>query len=300
MEERHCRSIDRGKLEDLLHGMPKIELHRHLIGSVRVKTLMEIAAENDIPLPASNLEGLRKLIEIEEPVQSLRQFLRPLSILGLCFYDRKAAARVAYEVAEDAARENVEYVELIVGPAFETSFHRLPLEDFFDGVIEGLRRAETRYGIRVNLIAGPTFRWRRRKAYPPIQVLECSLRYRDKVVGLGLTAETKEGVPFSRWSPGLKDEYVRLARQAKEEGLGLTCHAGEVGGAQSVLDAVEHLRADRIGHGIRLADDPGILEYVVKRRIPLEVCVCRATLKAASLKILGSTLYESFGTPGRL
>jgi adenosine deaminase len=261
------------ELMDFFHLLPKIELHRHLVGSVRVETLFDIASKYDIPLPTGDLKKLKNLIQIKEPVSDFRRFLNPLKILGLCFYDKKTIARITYEVVEDAAKDNVKYLELAVGPAFEASFHRLSLEEAFEGIIRGVETAEEKYDIKVNLLAGPTFKWRKRKAHSPLQVLEASLQFKERVVGFGLSAETKEGVPFSRWRTELKNEYAKLARKAKDAGFALTVHAGEIGDAQSVMDAIEHLKADRIGHGIKCVKKSDILRYVIERRIPLEICI---------------------------
>ncbi len=270
---------------DFLQSLPKVELHRHLVGSIRVKTLLDVAVKSNIILPTYVLEMLKNLIEIGEPASDLRQFLSSLKILGLCFYDKKAIVRVAYEAVEDAAKDNVRYLELSIGPAFEASFHHLSLEEVFEGVIEGVKRAEERYDIKVNLIAGPTFKWKKRKAHKPLEVLEASLQYKEKVVGFGLPAETKEGIPFSRWHEELKQEYMLLAERAKEYGLFLTVHAGEIGDAQSVMDAIKYLKTDRIGHGIKSMENPNILKCLVKKRIPLEICIS-SNIKSGVVKSL--------------
>ncbi|MEM3629183.1 MAG: adenosine deaminase [Candidatus Bathyarchaeia archaeon] len=272
-------------LMSFLRSLPKVELHRHLIGSVRVKTLLDIAVENRIVLPTYELRKLRNLIEINEPAPDLHQFLSPLEILGLCFYDGETIARVSYEAVEDAAKDNVKYMELSIGPAFEASFHRLSLEEVFEGIIKGIRKAEERYNIKVNLIVGPTFKWKKLKAHAPSQVLEAALKYKEKVVGFSLSAETKEGVPFTKWPNKLKEEYISLAEKAKECGLFITSHAGEVGSAQSIMDAIKYLKADRIGHGIKSIENPKILSHLVARRTPLEICVT-SNIKSGVVKSL--------------
>lgn len=257
---------------DFFRYLPKIELHRHLVGSIRVKTFLDIAVKNNLILPTYDLERLKNLIEIES-ASDLRRFLSPLKILRLCFCNKKAIERVAYEAVEDAAKENVKYLELIIGPAFEASFHHLSLEEVFEGVILGVKKAEEKYDVKVNLIAGPTFKWKERMAHSPSEVLEASLRYKEKVVGFGLPAETKEGIPFSRWQEELKQEYMLLADRAKEHGLFLTVHAGEVGVAQSIIDAIKYLKTDRIAHGIKSIENLNILKRLVKKKIPLEICI---------------------------
>jgi adenosine deaminase len=264
---------ERTQLASIVHELPKIDLHRHLVGSIRIKTLLDIAVSNNIALPIYDLEKLTNLIEIKTPASSLRQFLKPLNILGLCFYNRKTIARIAYEVAEDAAKDNVKYLELGTGPAFEASFHNLSLEEVFEGIIQGIKKAEEKYEIKVNLLAGPTFKWKERNAPSPEEVLETATKYKEKVVGFGLPAESKEGVPFSKWNHKMKREYVNLAKKAKEEGFGVTVHAGEVGTPESVIDAIKFLKANRIGHGIKIAQSQDALRLVVERKVPLEICL---------------------------
>jgi adenosine deaminase len=84
----------------------------------------------------------------------------------------------------DVASENIKYLELIIGPAFEASFHNLSLEEVFEGVIKGIKNAESRYGIEVNLIVVPTFKWKERGTYSPLEVLETSLKYQRISVSL--------------------------------------------------------------------------------------------------------------------
>lgn len=137
----------------------------------------------------------------------------------------------------------------------------------------------------MNLIVGPTFKWMERKAHSPEEVLEAALQYRNKVVGFGLVAETKEGLPFSKWGQKLRKRYIELAGKAKDGGLAMAVHAGEVGDAQSVMDAVKHLKADRIGHGIKLVENLAILENIVKMKMPLEICVS-SNIKSGVVKSL--------------
>jgi len=123
------------------------------------------------------------------------------------------------------------------------------------------------------LLAGPTFKWKELGACSPEDVLGAATKYRGKVVGFGLSAESKEGLPFSKWNREMKDEYTKLVKRAKDEGFGITVHAGEVNGPESVVDAIKFLNADRIGHGIKVAQNPNAINFVVKRKVPLEICL---------------------------
>jgi len=264
---------ERTWLASVIHELPKVDLHRHLVGSVRIETLLDVAVSRGIALPTYDLQKLTNLIEVKTPASSLRQFLKPLTFLALCFCDRKTSARVAYEAVEDAAKDNVKYLELGIGPAFEASLHNLSLEEVIKGIIEGVKKAEEKCEIKVNLLAGPTFKWKERGAHSPEEVLETATKFREKVVGFGLPAESKEGISFSKWNHEMKKEYVTLAKKAKDAGFGITVHAGEVAGPESVIDAIKFLNADRIGHGIKIAQNLDMLNFVVERKVPLEICL---------------------------
>jgi len=113
----------------------------------------------------------------------------------------------------------------------------------------------------------------KRGTSPPEEVLELALEYKNRVVGFGLPAETKDGIPLSKWPPRLRREYIKLSRLARDNGLYVTVHAGEVGTASSVVDAIKYLKADRIGHRIKCTKDPEVLETLIRLRKPLEICI---------------------------
>ena len=251
--------------------MPKVDLHRHLIGSIRLDTLIDIAIENDIPLPSYDKSELKSLIVAEKG--SLREFLKPLKVFGLCYCNRRAITRITYEAIEDAFNDGVRYLEMAVSPAFEASFHRLSLEEVLDGIVHGIRLAENHYDVKVNLCVGPSFRWKERGLPSPEDVLSVALKYKAMVRGFGLSAETKDGVPFSMWKSDKKQEYVQVVREAKDAGLKITCHAGEVSGPISIRDAIKFLGADRIGHGLTAIRDKKTIELLIQRNIPLEICL---------------------------
>ncbi len=258
----------------IVQAMPKVDLHRHLIGSVRPKTLLDIAHEYNISLPTYDLRELTSLITVRKPKSDLRAFLKPLRIIARCFYDEDAIAKITYGVIEDAFRDNVKYLELIIGSAFIALTHKLSLDEVYKGVIKGVRKAQEIFPVKVGLIDGPMFRWREHRAHSPEEVLQASIDYKDNgLIGFGLCSESKDGIPFSRWSSDLREEYIRLSKRARDAGLHITVHAGEASGAESIRDAIKYLNAERIGHGVKTSEDPKVLELIIQKNISLEICL---------------------------
>jgi adenosine deaminase len=123
------------------------------------------------------------------------------------------------------------------------------------------------------LIVGPTLRWREHSSHSPEEALDSALSYMDRgIVGFSLASESKEGDLILRTDSQIRKAFVDTSRRAKDAGLFLTVHAGEVSGAKSVWDAIQILKADRIGHGIGAIKEKKVLRHVIDGKIPLETC----------------------------
>jgi adenosine deaminase len=129
------------QLRRTLFHLPKVDLHRHLEGSIRPNTVLEIAEENNVKLLSCNIKKLASLFSVRTPT-SLRQFLKPLLLVQQCFYNEKAIQRITYEVVEDASKDNVKYLKLSFGPAFIAGAHKLSLDEVFKGVISGVKKGQ--------------------------------------------------------------------------------------------------------------------------------------------------------------
>ena len=251
------------------HGYPLVELHRHLDGNVRLETVAELARRHRVELPALDAEGLRPHVQVTEREPDLMSFLAKFDCLRRVFVDYEAVRRVARENVEDAEREGIDYIELRFSPYFMAERYGLDpagvVEAVCDGVDEALRAegASRPAGLppRARLIGivsrhyGPEVGW--------IE-LEAALAFRDRgVVALDLAGD-EAGYPGHL--------FVEHFRRAREEGLHVIAHAGEADGAASVRQAIEGLGVERIGHGVRCVEDPALVELIVERGIPLEVC----------------------------
>ncbi len=256
-------------MHDHLLSLPKSDLHRHLEGAVRPATIADICRDRGVPLPTYDPDELAKIVQLSGQVADLGEFLIPFRTIKMCFTDREAIARIAFEAVEDAHLDNVSYVELRFSPEFMAFYYKLALTDVMDGIVEGIETAARRYpGTTAKMIVSISrdlSEETMRMPWPtPIELARLALDYADRgVVGLDI-AGRERGYP-----PELFIDPFRICREA---GLGITAHAGEDAGPESVRGAIESLGATRIGHGVRVVRDPEVVALVRDRGVYLELC----------------------------
>lgn len=237
---------------------PLIDLHRHLDGSVRLATILDLGRQHGIPLPGGTLEELRPHVVVTTPQPGLVEFLSKFRWMTGVLVDYDACRRVARENVEDAWREGIRYIELRFSPAFMADAHNLDPSRVTAAVVEGVREGEAATGVKANLIGILT------RTYGPVRArreLRALLDHRDEIVALDLAGD--EG----NWPAELFIEHFRAGRDA---GWQITVHAGEAAGAQSIVTAMEQLGAVRIGHAVRAAEDPAVMDLMRERRIGIE------------------------------
>jgi aminodeoxyfutalosine deaminase len=235
---------------------PKIELHVHLEGTVRPKTLLEIARRNDYALPADNEEELAKVYAFDDFADFVRVWV--LTTNALRRHDD--FRQVVVEYAAEAASHGAVYVEGIFSPA-ERARRGVDWDEIYSGYCDGAQEARERHGLEVRLTPDVIRGFSIDEAEKTIRY---AAKYRDRgVVGVGLGGLEAEHPP---------EPYSRAFAIARAEGLASVPHAGEAAGPPSVRGAVEALGADRIRHGIRAVEDEGLLRELVGRRIVLDVC----------------------------
>lgn len=239
-------------------ALPRIDLHRHLDGNVRLETILELGLANDLPLPGRTLETLRPHVVVAEPQPGLMAFLAKFEWMVGVLVDGAACRRVAYENVEDAAREGLDAVELRFSPVFMAQPHGLAPEAVVEAVIDGAMAGARDFGVPTKLIGilSRTF-----GVDSCARELAALLAFRDGLVAIDLAGD--EG----RFPAALFGEHFRRVRDA---GLAVTIHAGEAAGAESVWSALRDLGATRIGHGVRAIEDPALLDYLGEHGIGLE------------------------------
>jgi len=247
---------------NVYRAFPKVELHRHLEGSLRLDTMLEIAGQHGIVLPADVLR-LSNLVQVQEEDKfTFQNFLAKFNTLRLFYRSPDAIHRITREAIEDAARDNVKYMELRFTPVALSRAERFPLHDVVDWVIASAKEAAKRYGVTVRLIASVN---RHESIDLAEQVAWLAVeRIKDGMVGIDLAGNEAE-FPYQ--------PFYGIFREARQAGLHLTIHAGEWGPAQNIRDAIEEIGAERIGHGVRVLEDKDIVRVAREHGTAFEVCV---------------------------
>ena len=247
--------------KEFVHSLPKAELHCHLDGSMRVETIVDIAKKENIKLPTEDLEELRKILEVGMGCQSLVEYLRPFDITAMVLQSSESLTRATFELAEDAAKENVRYIEIRFAPLWHVK-KGLKLTHIVDAVLKGAKQAEKEYNIKTGIIICGI---RHTTPEDTMKVAELAVAYKNRgVVGFDLAGAEKD-FPAKEH----KEAFYLIINN----NINVTVHAGEAYGTESIDQALHYISANRIGHGTRLREDGDLLNYVNDHRIPLEMCI---------------------------
>jgi adenosine deaminase len=242
---------------ELVGRLPKAELHVHLDGSLRPETMVELARKAKVALPSYEAEPLRRFMLVDDAAD-LQDFLNRFDFTIPLLQTPGAIERAAYEMVEDAARDNVRYLEVRYCPHLSQR-GGMTLDAVMEAELRGLERGERDFGCVARVINCSL------RHYDPalsLEIAECSVRFRERGVVAFDLAGGEAGRPAGKH---------RAAFDVAAEGLlGITVHAGEAAGAESVADAIHSCHANRIGHGTRLFENPDLQAYVRDRRILIE------------------------------
>ncbi|MGH7912738.1 MAG: adenosine deaminase, partial [Candidatus Dormibacteraceae bacterium] len=235
---------------------PKIELHVHLEGTIRAPTLLSLARRNGLKLPADSTAGLQDLYRFRD----FPHFLEVWMLTTNCLRTAEDFRQVVVDYAAEAASQGAVYVEGIFSPA-ERVAAGVTWEALFNGYCDGAQQAQEDCGVIVRLT--PDIHW----GIDPddaAEVARWAVAFRDRgVVGLGAGGREAICAPKT---------YARAFALAREGGLGSVPHAGESAGPDSVRAVLEDLGADRVRHGIRAIEDPGLVAELAERGTVLDVC----------------------------
>jgi adenosine deaminase len=247
---------------NIYHALPKVELHRHLEGSLRLATMLDIAHKDGVTIPVSML-GLSGLVQIqdEDPL-TFTNFLEKFKTLRLFYRSPEVIDRITREAVEDAAKDNIRYLELRFTPVALSRAEGFPLHDVIDWVITSSQEAAKKHKIKVGLIASVN-----RHESPELaeQVAWLAAEHVNKgMYGLDLAGNEAE---FAA------EPFLGIFKEARQAGLHLTVHAGEWGGPENVREAIEVLETERIGHGVRVLEDEKVTALARERGTIFEVCV---------------------------
>jgi len=240
--------------------LPKTDLHVHLDGSLRLTTILELAEEQGVELPADTPEGLKRAMRCGERTGSLVEYLKAFDVTLRVLQTAPALERVAFELCEDAARENVRYMEIRYAPMLHTR-SRLRETAVVEAVLSGVARARESLGIHAKLILCGI---RNISVESSLAMARLAVAYKNRgVVGFDLA-----GAEYDHPAKRHRDAFDLI----RQNNINCTIHAGEAYGPESIAQALHVCGAHRVGHGCRLWENGDLLAYVNDHRIPLECC----------------------------
>src|SRR3954462_12178941 len=255
----------------LLQSLPKVLLHEHLDGVLRTQTVVELAKDAGYTeLPTNDPAQLAQWFHQGANQGSLAKYLEGFEHTIAVMQTEEALERIAYEQAEDLSRDGVVYYETRFAPLFHTA-RGLTHQQVVTAVLKGMARGKQDFGVQSGLIICAM-----RSMNVSLEMAELAVDFRARgVVGFDLAGE-EGGFPPKK--------HVDAFHYIQRENFNITIHAGEGFGKESIWQAIQYCGAHRIGHGTRLIEDiavadgravkPGDLaQYVLDKRIPLEICL---------------------------
>ncbi|SDJ43492.1 adenosine deaminase [Ferrimonas sediminum] len=268
-------------------NLPKIDLHCHLDGSVRPRTIIELAHQQEVSLPSDNVDDIRALMVAPPTCPNLDEYLKRFELPLSVMQTEAAIKRISFELFEDAALENVKYLEVRFGPLLHLQ-QGLTLDQVIGSAVAGMKEAEQQYDIRGNYI---------------LSILRTMPKDRiDEVIDAGARYLNQGVVAFDLAGselPGFSQEFIAYADYARQLGYRVTIHAGEQGSGQNVFDAVSLLGAERIGHGIHIKGHPQAYQLVKAQSVALETCPS-SNIQTKAVDDLASHPVKAFHKDGVL
>jgi len=241
--------------------LPLVDLHRHLDGNIRPKTIWQLAQKNNIKLPADNFESFLPHVQITDSEADLIAFLKKLDWGVGVLKSLDDVVRIGYENVEDAFNANIDYAELRFSPYYIAMTHNLPIEGVVEAIIEGVNKGKEKFSTKTNLIGILSRTFGVDHCQSELNAL---LAYKDNLVAVDLAGDEYN------FPGGLFDNHFK---QVKDAGLNVSVHAGEAAGPESVWHAIKTLGATRIGHGVACAKDQQLMDYMRDHQISIESCL---------------------------
>ena len=258
--------------KDLIRRLPKVDLHTHLDGALRLQSIIELAKEGNVPLPTYDIDELKAWFARGAEQKSLPLYLESFGVTTSVMQTKETLFKVALDMMEDLAQDGVVYSEIRFAPILHTA-QGLTLEEVVMAVLEGLNEGKRRTGVLFGLILSSL---RNQDASLSLEVAQLAVAFRNHgVVGFDLAGDESGHPP---------KDHLAAFQHIRNHNFNITIHAGEGFGVESIWQAVQVCGAHRIGHGTRLVEDMslsgtriekmGTLAHFIKdRRIPLEMCL---------------------------
>ncbi|HVF26410.1 MAG TPA: adenosine deaminase [Anaerolineales bacterium] len=241
------------------NDIPKTEIHIHLEGAIRTQTIIDVAKEYNLKLPSYQASELDRHVKIYDQMRDLETVLAAFAIFQNSITSPKVVERIARELFEDSARQNIKLLEVRFSPDWAFHGHNLNWDECLEGLLRAKERAEREFDMAIGYIAITS-----RSMGPEscAKTVDWAIRHKNEIVGVDL-ADSERDFPLS--------EFVQPIMKAKDAGLKVTIHTGEDTPASFVRETIELANPDRIGHGIHAIEDMQVIDLIKERGITLEV-----------------------------
>jgi adenosine deaminase len=243
---------------DIIKKLPKVDLHLHLDGSMSVDTILQLALIENIDLSRYSREEIMQMSQVGNDCCSLDDYLTRFAFTTRFLQSAKSIEIAAYEIIKQASEHNCKYVEVRFAPALHQQ-KGLSLEEVIHHVIIGLKKGEFEFGVKSQ---GIVICLRNHDEKLNMEVVKAASGFHERGIAAVDSAGPENDLNLSK----------SIFKYAHKLGMPCTIHAGEAADPQNILIAIEKLGATRIGHGVRLYQNPEIYEKVRKMGIPLEMC----------------------------
>ncbi|HXD11679.1 MAG TPA: adenosine deaminase [Anaerolineales bacterium] len=241
------------------NDIPKTEIHIHLEGAIRTQTIIDVAKEYNLKLPAYEAGELDKHVKVYDQMQSLEAVLKAFGIFQNSITSPEIVERIAWELFEDSAKQNIKLFEVRFSPDWAFHGHSLDWDACLEGLLRAKKRAKKEFDMAIGYIAITS-----RSMGPEscVKTVDWAIRHKADIVGVDL-ADSERDFPLR--------EFVKPILKAKDAGLKVTIHTGEDTPASFIRETIELAHPDRIGHGIHSMEDMQVIELIRERGITLEV-----------------------------
>ena len=241
------------------NDIPKTEIHCHLEGAIRTQTIIDIAREYNLQLPTYEVDQLDKHVKVLDQMRDLHTVLEAFAIFQNSITSPEVVERIAWELFEDSAKQNIRLFEVRFSPDWAFRGHHLDWDKALEGILRAKDRAEREFDMAIGLIAITS-----RSLGPEscVRTVDWAIRHKDQILGIDL-ADSERDFPLR--------EFVQPVMKAKDAGLKVTIHTGEDTPASFIRETIELTNPDRIGHGIHAVEDINVVELIKARGITLEV-----------------------------
>ena len=241
------------------NDLPKTELHIHLEGAIRTQTIIDIAKEYDLRLPSYQVSELDGHVKVYDQMRDLETVLAAFTIFQNSITSPAVVERIAWELFEDSAKQNIKLLEVRFSPDWAFHGHNLDWDECLERLLRAKERAEREFDMAIGFIAITS-----RSMGPGscVKTVDWAIHHTDEIVGLDL-ADSERDFPLR--------DFIQPVQKAKEAGLKVTIHTGEDTPASFVKETIELAMPDRIGHGIHAIEDMHVIDLIKKRGITLEI-----------------------------